>query len=135
MSKPSQKRLSRGGYSLVEVLLGMVILSITLSSAYMLTVNTANLMIRNQRIAVAAALAEDKLEEIRNADIATVVTDYDPTRVDGLGNPGGDMWRIWIVEPDEPEPGMKAVYVYVLWPMPNTEYNWDFFLLSGVVAP
>jgi prepilin-type N-terminal cleavage/methylation domain-containing protein len=106
---------ARGGYNLLEVLIGMVVLAIGLVSAFELTMMTSRLVQRSQFLAQATALAEYKLEELRNADYDTIATGADGSTLDALGNNGGIYTRSWTVQADAPATGLKTVAVHVTW--------------------
>lgn len=125
---------ARRGFSLIEVMIGLVILLIALSAAAALSINNARLISRNQFSVHAANLAEYKLEELRNADYATLAAGTDPTTLSSNGEAmsGGMFTRAWSVTNDTPDVGLKTVEVVVNWQQFGElqEYR-----LTGVVGP
>jgi prepilin-type N-terminal cleavage/methylation domain-containing protein len=125
-------RVSRPGFSLVEVLIGMLILAIGLASAFTLTVTTSRHTAANRNLATAANLAEYKIEELRNASAPALVSGADPTLLNALGqaDAAGLFSRAWVVTNDMPETGLRTVVVSVSWSElgPTRTYT-----LSGVL--
>jgi len=124
----------RGGYSLIETLIGLAILAIALSSSYALTINVRQIMARNFQRTAASNLAEQKLEELRNANYADIVSGYDGSTLDSLGNPGSTFNRSWNVEVDTPAAGLKRVTVYVSWQQSGGILTYDSYILAGVIG-
>jgi prepilin-type N-terminal cleavage/methylation domain-containing protein len=123
----------RRGFSLIEVMIGLVILLIALSAAAALSINNARLIARNQFAVHAANLAEYKLEELRNANFATLSNGNDPTPLTSNGGTtGGIFTRAWTVTENVPDLGLKTVEVVVNWQQFGAlqEYR-----LSGVIGP
>lgn len=106
---------SAAGYSLVEVLIGMMILSIAIGSAFSLSVNINRTMLNNQRVTAASNLADYKLEELRNMPYIQIQTGSDPGTLDGYGSSPGRFTRSWAVATDTPIAGLKSVTVTVTW--------------------
>ena len=125
------KRRPRG-YTLIDVLIGMTILGIALSSAFTLSITTSRLATLNQHIGEATALAESRLESIRNSDYATVVSGSDARTLTSEGDPGGIYSRSWTVTDNTPQAGLKRVAVTVSW------LQWGetrTYVLTGVIGP
>ena len=122
----------RDGGGLLDVLIGMVILTIALSSAFMLSLHASQTMRRGQHMAAAASLAEYKIEELRNASMDNIVTGSDGTALDALGNEGTRFTRSWTVNDNTPVVGLKEVTVNVNW-----DYNGEtrLYTLTGVIGP
>jgi len=131
MRKFSTKRRSEGGYSLLEMMIGIMLLAWVLASAYTLTITTSRLMERNQQVAAAASLAEYKIEELRNDDPVNATSGSDASTLDSEGNPGGIFSRAWAVSDDSPEAGLKSVVVTVSWSQWGEQQD---FTLSGVIG-
>jgi prepilin-type N-terminal cleavage/methylation domain-containing protein len=126
----------RRGYSLLEVLIGMVILAIALASAFAMSVANARLMERNQNISAASSLAECKLEELRNQSFDSIVTGSDESPLNALGQPdsGGIYTRSWAVSGGAPSfasADLKTVIVVVGW---NRWGEAQTFTLTGVIG-
>jgi type II secretory pathway pseudopilin PulG len=120
------------GYTLVDVLIGMTVLGIALSSAVTLSITTSRLATLNQHLGEATALAESKLESIRNTDYTTVVSGNDAGTLTSEGDAGGIFSRSWTVTDNTPQAGLKTVAVTVGWS------QWDearTYILTGVIGP
>jgi prepilin-type N-terminal cleavage/methylation domain-containing protein len=122
---------SRRGFNLLEVLIGMVVLAVALASAYQLTFATSRLTQRTQNLANATALAEYKLEELRNTDYADIETGADESTLDAMGNAGGQFARAWAVTEDQPMAGLKTVVVAVSWDQLGQQNS---YTLTGVIG-
>jgi prepilin-type N-terminal cleavage/methylation domain-containing protein len=122
----------RRGYSLIELLIGMTILIIALSSAFVLTINTTRINARNRSVATAANLAEYKLEELRNADPVALVSGSDTGLLDsqGVASEDGKFSRSWAIAADTPETGLYTVVVTVSWAQLG---GTETYTLSGVI--
>jgi Tfp pilus assembly protein PilV len=121
----------RAGFSLIDVLIGMAILSIALGSSLALAGNNARLVSRNQNLAAASLLAQNKLEDLRNSTYASIATGADATTINSLGDPSGIFTRSWAVQNNTPMAGMKTIVVTVTWQQWNETRNYN---LRGVVA-
>jgi prepilin-type N-terminal cleavage/methylation domain-containing protein len=122
---------SQRGFSMVEVLAGFAILSIAMASAVQLSITLAKVTQRNHYLNSAVSLAESKLEELRNADFAAVITDADPNALDESGNEGETYTRSWTVSDDTPVEGLKYVEIVVTWNQMGGEQS---YRLNGVVG-
>jgi type II secretory pathway pseudopilin PulG len=126
-------RLKRSrGYSLVDVLIGIAILGIALSSAFTLSITTSRVTSQTRNLSAATALAEFKLEELRNTDYVSIVSGADASAMDALGDAGGAYTRSWVVGENTPATGLKTVAVTVSWP------QWGetrAYTLTGVIGP
>jgi prepilin-type N-terminal cleavage/methylation domain-containing protein len=108
----------RKGFSLIEVLIGMVILMIALASAAALSLANANLITKNQYAVHAENLAEMKMEELRNMTVATVQSGADAGRLNSYGaaDNTGSFTRSWtVLNEDFQIQGLKRVEVRVTW--------------------
>lgn len=124
---------TRRGFSLVEVMIGMVILMIGLSFAAALSINNARLVARNQFSVHAANLAESKLEELRNADFATLGNGTDATTLTSNGGTTGGVFnRSWVIENDNPVAPLKLAIIFVTWEQLGTSQSYE---LRGVIGP
>ncbi|MCC7478162.1 prepilin-type N-terminal cleavage/methylation domain-containing protein [bacterium] len=126
-------RRRRRGFSLIEMLIGMVLLAIGLGAMAALSISVSNLMSRNQNLSAACNLAEQKLEELRNANYADIVSDSDGAPIDSAGGDTGDTiyTRSWTVTDDEPATNMKSVAVTVSWSQWGQTRIYE---LRGVIA-
>ncbi|GEM_PF-2638880 len=124
----------RGGYNLLEVLIGMVVLAIALASAFAMSVANARLVERNQNLAAAVNLAEAKLEELRNLPFASVVDGSDDGTINAQGDPGGVFGRAWTVATGAPgfaNNDLKTVVVTVQWSQWGETRSYN---LTGVIG-
>jgi prepilin-type N-terminal cleavage/methylation domain-containing protein len=124
----------RGGYNLLEVLIGMVVLAIALASAFAMSVANARLVERNQNLAAAVNLAEAKLEELRNLPFASVVDGSDDGTINAQGDPDGIFSRAWTVATGVPgfaSNELKTVVVAVQW---NQWGETRTYSLTGVIG-
>ncbi len=126
------RRIRPRGFSLMEVLIGMVILAIGLASAFTLTVTTSRHTAANRNLAAAANLAEYKLEELRNASAPALVSGADASTLNALGeaDAAGIFARAWVVTDDMPEDGLRTVVVTTTW---NELGVTRTYTLSGVL--
>jgi prepilin-type N-terminal cleavage/methylation domain-containing protein len=126
------RRNEESGYSLIEVLIGMTILAIALASAFALSMNSSRLIANGQYLSSAAALADTKIEELRNLDFENVVTGADSGLLNSLGEAGSTFSRSWAVTDDSPETGLKTVVVSVSWTQWGQART---YTLGGVIGP
>jgi Tfp pilus assembly protein PilV len=125
---------NRSGFSLIDVMIGMVVLAIALASSYHATILFSRTTATNRNLSAAVGLAEAKLEELRNAPFDEVITGADGSPITALGEANGVYTRSWNVADNTPETGLKSVTVLVSWdqwgePEPH-EYS-----LTAVVGP
>ena len=125
-------KLDAMGSSLLDVLIGMVVLMIALSSAFMLSLHASRTMQRSQQVAAASSLAEYKIEELRNLDLDQILGGSDPTTLNALGEPDGRFTRSWQVVDNTPVAGLKEVTVTVSW---IYEGQSEIYALTGVIGP
>ena len=109
------RRLRRGGFSLLDVLIGMVILALALFSALALAGNNARLVSANQNVAAASLLAQNKMEELRNATYVSLASGADAGTLNAQGGATGIFSRSWTVTNNSPMVGMKTLIVTVTW--------------------
>lgn len=126
----------RSGLSLVEVLIGMTILAIALASAFALSVANARIVERNQSLSVAVALAESKIEKMRNLAFDNIVTGSDEGTLNSLGQPdnNGRYTRAWTVSlggPGVASNDLKTVVVTTSWSLWGDVQTYS---LTGVIA-
>lgn len=127
-----RQRRRRAGFSLVDVLIGLVLLALALMFGLQISIAASRVTQSNMYVTSAANLAEVKIEELRNVDFDLVVDGADTGTLNDLGEAGGIFTRSWTVEEDVPEAGLKSVNVVVSW---NRMGQTSTFDLTGVIAP
>ncbi|MCB1221558.1 MAG: hypothetical protein H7A35_00740 [Planctomycetales bacterium] len=120
------------GFSLVDVLIGLVLLALALMFGLQVSIAASRVTQSNMYVSSAANLAEVKIEELRNIDFDQVVNGADNGTINELGEAGGIYSRSWTVVEDAPDDGMKEVTVVVTWDRMGQTASFD---LTGVVAP
>ncbi|MBN1828651.1 MAG: prepilin-type N-terminal cleavage/methylation domain-containing protein [Deltaproteobacteria bacterium] len=101
-----KRKLSQQGFTLIEVMIALFVLLVALVGvASMATmVITGNRF--NNDLTMATTLAEDKLEEMKQAGYAAITGGNDSQ---GIYN------RVWTVTANTPETDMKRIDVTVSW--------------------
>ncbi|MBI4641822.1 MAG: prepilin-type N-terminal cleavage/methylation domain-containing protein [Candidatus Tectomicrobia bacterium] len=111
------KTISKGsaGFTLVELLVAMAILSIGLLTVVQVQAAAARSNLNARRVAAASALTQEKIEELINLPTLAVTQGFvndtgNPLKADGT--PGGIYSRSWKITD---APGMKELEVKVTW--------------------
>lgn len=109
------QRLKQNGFSLIEVLISIVILSISLLSLAGLMSTTTKNNAFGSHLTEAATLAQDRLEELMVTNWDQIVNGSDRRTIRGL-----DYDRTWTValgpnSPPSPDDNEKRVTVTVTW--------------------
>ena len=99
------------GFTLIEVLVAMVILSIGLLGTAALITGIINGNKVSNRITTATVLAQDKMEEIKRVGYSTAGDELKAS----LPSPYDQYEREVIVVPNSPANGMSTVTVNVYW--------------------
>lgn len=101
-----KRRGTLAGLSMMEVLIAIIIASITLTglALYMTTSARANFFARKMRLAT--IYAEKKLEELKNANFDSITNGSD--KVEGFT-------RKWVVSVDPTSSRLKQVAITVSW--------------------
>jgi len=102
---------NNNGFTLIEVLVAMVILSVGLLGTAALITGIINSNKLSNRITTATVLAQDKMEEIKGAGYAGAVTE---TRT-FLPSPDDNYEREVTVVDGSPDANMRTVTVTVYW--------------------
>ncbi|NND92305.1 MAG: prepilin-type N-terminal cleavage/methylation domain-containing protein [Granulosicoccus sp.] len=122
------------GVSLIETVVAIAILAFGLASYSSLLGTMIDSEIMSQRRTTATVLATDKLEEIRSAGFAAVVTGADPLLNASAQADEVDSFysRTWTVTDNTPMTKTKTVLVTTAWP---TKDGAASVQLSTVIAP
>src|ERR1044072_6958736 len=116
------------GFTLIEVLVAIVVLSIGMLGASRLTVSTVSVHTTNEHLAQASSLLQDSMERIKksgyaNTNPGTVTDDYGSDTLsnynpDNIPNAGFDYSkykRVTSIVANTPATNMKTVTVTVFW--------------------
>ncbi len=131
MKKISLKK-SEDAFTLVEILVAIVILSVGLLSIASLVTTVIRGNAKSRRMTTAITLAQTKIEELKNLDYddskledsntgnnssltSTSSTDHSEADIDAEGGTGGIYTRIWNVADDTPSTNMKTITVIIKW--------------------
>lgn len=115
------QRTSDSGFSLIEVLVAAAVFSIGILGTGVLVLGILNANKVSKDVTIATALAQDKMEAIRNTGYAGLpsVGFTDPEEYDTITTTNGyaadypDFRRVTQTQCDEPAVGMKTVSVSV----------------------
>jgi len=104
---------NKKGYSLIEVLISLVILSIAILGLTGLMVQTTNNNSFGCHITEAATFAQDQLENLRVSPWANVVTGNDVRQ----GSTGINYSRSWVVVPNGAPPNdtIREITITITW--------------------
>ena len=102
---------NNSGFTLMEVLVAMVILSVGLLGTAALTIKIINSNKLSNMISTATVLAQDKMEEIRGVGYDNAV----PEAKAPMSSPYAHYEREVTVTPNSPSIGMKTITVTVFW--------------------
>ncbi|MFQ5849169.1 MAG: hypothetical protein ACE5JU_01115 [Candidatus Binatia bacterium] len=131
MRQPNTTR-NQWGYTLLEVFFAVFVIVFVLLSLSAMTTMVMNSNSMNDFADTAIDLAQDKVEELKNAlPTSSILADLNPTNnsdlestsnvdfqessIDGLGQVGGIYTRTWNIADNNPKSGMKTVVVIVSW--------------------
>ncbi|RMF93246.1 MAG: prepilin-type N-terminal cleavage/methylation domain-containing protein [Candidatus Schekmanbacteria bacterium] len=132
MHTEKSDKKSEAAFTLVEILVAIVILSVGLLSIAGLVTTVIRGNAQSKRLTTAISLAQTKIEELKNksyddSDLedsnpannndltSTTSVDHSETDIDGEGNPGGIYTRIWNIADDSPSANMKTITVIIKW--------------------
>ncbi len=103
-----KRRSTSRGFTLVEILVGVVVLGLAAAAAASGMRSAANMIGENALHGKAIALAQRAMEDLR-------VLPYDEMR-SGAAASDDDLVAVrWTVRPDDPEKGMKLIVVESTW--------------------
>jgi prepilin-type N-terminal cleavage/methylation domain-containing protein len=141
---PSKKFNDKSGFTVVELLVAVVVMSIAFAGLATMEIACINGTSIANNVTTGITLAQDKMEELKslhiddpelddnnpsnNVDLRAGVQDFTvqgaiPTADDGHrdvnidsdGNPGGMYTRSWNIAEDTPIEGEKTIVVVVTW--------------------
>ena len=98
----------QSGFTLIEIMIAIFILTVGLLGVAGMAATVINGNAFGKEITTAATLAQDKMEELKNTDYGSIVSDDDADPI---------YTRTWTVAADTPAGGMKTIEVKVefLW--------------------
>jgi type IV pilus assembly protein PilV len=106
----------RGGFSLLEVLIAVVVVGIGFLAAASMQGTSISHNTKSGYLTSATYLAQDKIEGLRYVPFQFVTTDGSPeVQIDEVGDAGGIFTRSWAVAMDTPGTLMRTVTVTVTW--------------------
>ena len=120
------------GYTLVEVFFAIFIVATVFLGLSGMTVTLIQSNSTNDFTDIAVDLAQDKLEELKNASFTSAVVadvnsanngdlesvsnfDFQQSNISEMGGPGGSFTRTWNIADSVPKVGMKTAVVIVTW--------------------
>lgn len=110
-----RNRHRRNGFTLVEILVAVFILVVGILGVISVATTVINGNAFGKRITTATALAQEKMEELKNMAYASVVNGSDTQE--------SIYTRTWTVTTDSPAAGMKTIEVAVTFPWESTTRN------------
>ena len=108
MKGVGQKRRQQSGFTLIEVLVGLLVLGLAAGATAMTMQSTANYLSENRQAVAAIALAQGVMEEVRAQPFDEIESGSKPANAEGVS-------VFWLVAADTPEKGMKRVSVKASW--------------------
>ncbi len=100
--------MNRRGFTLIEVLVGLLVLGLAAGATAMTMQSTANYLGENRKAVAAISLAQGAMEELRARPYDEISSGTQPMSAEGVS-------VFWLVSPDTPERGMKKVTVKATW--------------------
>jgi prepilin-type N-terminal cleavage/methylation domain-containing protein len=104
-------KLTCNGFTLIEVLVGMVIFAISSLAVTSLMVNHSQLVSLNSQSSEAIVLAQDKLEDLRAMNFTDLASNTAPA----VTKKGIAYTTSWTVQKNTPATGMTTLTVTVAW--------------------
>jgi type IV pilus assembly protein PilV len=99
-----------GGFTLVEMMVAILLLSVGLMGLAALSTTVTRGNIQSSTLTAASALAQERIERFRTESYGSIASGGDTRGVDGV-----TYTRNWTVTNDDPEAGLKAIAVTVRW--------------------
>ena len=120
------------GFSLIEVLIALIILSIAFLGLAGLMIQTTRNNSFGGRITEAATFAQDKLEELRSTPWVVMNSGSDKVSVNGM-----DFARNWTVVPNAivapyTEPTLNTITISINW---NDQTNHTMRVIAAIANP
>lgn len=120
------------GFSLIEILIALIILSIAFLGLAGLMIQTTRNNSFGGRITEAATFAQDKLEELRSTSWVAITSGSDRVSVNGL-----NFNRNWTVVPNAivapyTEPTLNTITIVITW---NDQTNHTMRVISAIANP
>ena len=105
------KKVKENGFTLLEVLIAILILSVGMMGMASLTVAIINGNRFSNDLTTATTLAQDKMEDVRGTSYSTVASETKAV----LSSPYDEYKQEVTIADDSPATGMKTVSVKVYW--------------------
>lgn len=115
-----KRRYSATGFTLLEVLIAIIVLSFALLAMATLAGSIMGYNKFADHMTKASTLCEDKIEELQNADYYSIVGSASDETVET------HYTRSWRVYSDEPDTDMKTVYLKVTFQWQNRSHEVEF---------
>ena len=120
------------GFTLIEILIAMIILSIAFLGLAGLMIQTTKNNSFGGRITEAATIAQDKLEELRATSWVAITAGSDRVSVNGM-----NFNRNWAIVPNAivapyTEPTLNTITIVVNW---NDQTNHNMRVISAIANP
>lgn len=122
---------NKKGFTLLEVLIAILLLAIGMMALATLQSSGIRSNDLGNRTTQALALAQDKLEELINADAIGQTIAAGTDNIDETGSAGGIFSRTWLVQPDVPAPDQDTLAITVTWNDIIGQHN---VTVSGVIT-
>lgn len=124
-------KLSHKGFTLIEVLVGMVIFAISSLAVTSLMANHSQLVSLNSQSSEAIALAQDKLEDLRTMNFTNLVSNSAPP----VNKKGIAYTTSWTVQQNTPAANMTTLTVTVAWNHKGVAKNYVAKSIFSSVTP
>ena len=126
------KSMKSRGFTLIEVLIAMVILSIAFLGLAGLMIQTTKNNSFGGHITEAATVAQDKLEELRSTSWVAITAGSDRMSVNGM-----NFNRNWTIVPNAivapyTEPTLNTITIVINW---NDQTNHTMRVISAIANP
>jgi len=109
------KIANSSGFTLIEIMIAMFVLAVGLLGAAGVATTVINGNALSKKITTATTLAQDKMEELKGTDYASIATDSDTQE--------SIYTRTWTVTSDSPAADIKTIEVKVEFQWKGTTHN------------